>query len=88
MPQWPVARESSRRRRPRVPEEGADLVAHRYSVGDNVELRRRPYDRSILVSLYTVVRLMPNDSPDREYRLRNSRDGHERVVVESELIAR
>ena len=64
------------------------MVEHRYSVGDNVELRRRPYDKSVLVSVYTVVRLMPNDSPDREYRLRNSRDGHERVVVESELIAR
>ena len=65
-----------------------DVAVHRYSVGDSVELRRRPYDKTVLISLYTVVRLMPNDSPDREYRLKNNRDGHERIVLESELIGR
>ena len=34
---------------------------------------------------YTVVRLLPNHGTDREYRVRNARDGHERVVRESQL---
>jgi hypothetical protein len=32
-----------------------------------------------------VVRLLPNDAADREYRIKNDRDGHERVVRESQM---
>ena len=33
----------------------------------------------------TILRLLPNDAADREYRVRHSHDGHERVVRESQL---
>jgi hypothetical protein len=31
------------------------------------------------------VRQLPNDSSDREYRVKNATDGHERVVRESQV---
>ena len=42
-------------------------------------------DGSAPSGIYTVVRLLPNDSTDREYRIKNIRDGHERVVRESQI---
>jgi hypothetical protein len=32
-----------------------------------------------------VLRLLPNDGADREYRVRHQHDEHERVVRESQL---
>jgi hypothetical protein len=36
---------------------------------------------------YTVVRLLPSAPHGRQYRVRSERDGHERVVLESQLAA-
>lgn len=60
------------------------MVAHRYAVGDQVELRARSI---VAKGTFTIERLLPNDGSDREYRVRNAADGHERVVQESALIA-
>jgi len=36
---------------------------------------------------YTVLRLLPGAAAGREYRIKNIRDGHERMAVEAQLRA-
>jgi hypothetical protein len=61
------------------------MAQHSFSIGQNVELVPGRLDGNMPRGTYTVQRLLPNDGVDREYRIRNVRDGHERVVRESQL---
>ena len=61
------------------------MQPHSFSVAQNVELLPGRYDGNVPRGTYTILRLLPNDGADREYRVRNQRDGHERVVRESQL---
>ena len=61
------------------------MQPHGFSVGESVELCPSRYDGNVPRGIYTVLRLLPNDGADREYRVRFQRDGHERVVRESQL---
>lgn len=61
------------------------MAQHRFAVGQDVELVAGRMDGNIPRGAYTVQRLLPNDGADREYRVRNVHDGHERVVRESQL---
>jgi len=63
------------------------MERHSFSVGERVELSPGRMDGNVPRGAYTVQRLLPNDGADREYRVRNVRDGHERVVRESQLRA-
>ena len=58
---------------------------HGFSVGQSVEFFPGKYAGDVPPGLYTVLRLLPNDGTDREYRVRHQRDGHERVVRESQI---
>lgn len=60
---------------------------HHFAVGQTVELNHDRYDRNLPPGAYTITRLLPNDAEDREYRVKSSHDGHERVVRESQLRA-
>ncbi|WP_159995581.1 hypothetical protein [Roseomonas sp. 18066] len=61
------------------------LPIHRFAIGQKISLMPGRYDSPAPQGDYTITRLLPNDSTDREYRVKNSRDGHERVVRESQL---
>ncbi len=61
------------------------FIAHRFALGQKIEFVPGRYDGAAPSGLYTVVRHLPNDGQDREYRVKNARDGHERVVRESQL---
>ena len=63
------------------------MAAHRYAIGDRVELRSRYAIDKAAKGTFTIERLLPNEASDREYRVKNATDGHERVVQESSLIA-
>ena len=58
---------------------------HSFAVGQRLEFDPGKFDGTNARMSYTVVRLLPNDGSDREYRVRSARDGHERVVRESQL---
>jgi hypothetical protein len=62
-----------------------EMAGHRYAVGDRVEMRRSTHQ--IDLGPYTITRLLPNDSADREYRVKHERGGQERVVAESGITA-
>ena len=61
------------------------MALHRFTVGQSIEFVPDRFDATATRGAYTVVRLHPNDASDREYRVKNARDGHERVVRESQI---
>ncbi|HZF75635.1 MAG TPA: hypothetical protein VE033_07375 [Acetobacteraceae bacterium] len=63
------------------------MARHVFTIGQQVQFQPGPYDNNVPRGAYTVTRLMPNDGTDREYRVRSTVDGHERVMRESQLRA-
>jgi hypothetical protein len=61
------------------------MPPHSFAVGQSVEFMPVRFDGNAPRGFYTVLRLLPNDGRDREYRVRSRTDGHERVVRESQL---
>jgi hypothetical protein len=61
------------------------MATHLYTVGQNVEFIAGRFDGNVPRGLYTVVRQLPGPDNDREYRVKHQQDGHERVVLESQL---
>ena len=61
------------------------MALHRFAVGQSIEFVPDRFYATATRGAYTVVRLHPNDASDREYRVKNIRDGHERVVRESQI---
>lgn len=62
------------------------MVQHKFKIGQVVDLVLSRRDANIPGGRYTVQRLMPGEGLDLQYRVKNLRDGHERVVYESQLI--
>jgi hypothetical protein len=61
------------------------MSPHRFNVGQKVEFVPHRFDGNVPRGLYTVVRQLPGPDNDREYRVKHQQDGHERVVLESQL---
>ena len=61
------------------------MPPHSFSIGQNVEFVGSKYAANVPDGAYVVLRLLPNDGMDREYRVKNSVDGHERVVRQSQI---
>jgi hypothetical protein len=60
---------------------------HKFSVGSAVRYSAGAYAAPTVSGTYTVVRLLPPEPGDCQYRVKSLRDGHERVVRESQLTA-
>jgi hypothetical protein len=58
---------------------------HSFSIGQSVEVTPGMHDGNLRRGIYKILRLLPNDAEDREYRVRSDFDGHERVVRQSLL---
>jgi len=61
------------------------MPPHRFSIGQSIVLSLGKYGGSAPSGTYIVLRLLPNDDADREYRVRHQHDNHERVVRESQI---
>jgi hypothetical protein len=61
------------------------MTVHAFSVGQKVTFDPGAGDMRQLRGSYTVVRTMPSETRDRQYRVKSDFDGHERVVLESQL---
>ena len=68
-----------------APQETVMQQPHTLAVGQSVELIPGWCDAGVPCGAYTILRLLPNEGADREYRVRHQRDGQERVVRESQL---
>jgi hypothetical protein len=58
---------------------------HRFKVGQMVEVMPTTL-RAAVTGRYEIIRLVPCDSNDPQYRLKSENEKHERVLSERELI--
>ena len=61
------------------------MASHLYAIGEQVAFQPGRLDGAVPRGTYTVVRRLPSETPDHQYRVRNTTDNHERVVRESQL---
>lgn len=58
---------------------------HRFAVGQTVRFSPGPGHIKGGSGSYKVVKLLPAEYNDQQYRVKSALDGHERVVKESQL---
>ena len=61
------------------------MTIHRFRVGQKVQLSRGYLLRMAAEGFYEVIRQPPDDAGEFYYRIKSSREAHERVAKESEL---
>ena len=61
------------------------MARHKFAVGQNVEFLPGRNDLHVPPGSYTIVRQLPAEANDCQYRVKNARDGHERIMRESQL---
>ena len=68
---------------PLVPEPPPRL--HKYQVGETVFYTSPSFGRAAATGSYTVVKLLPSEGDDYQYRIKSSGEAFERVAKESQL---
>lgn len=61
------------------------LRTHKFRVGQTVLYTSSPISRPGASGTYKVVKLLPSDGDDYQYRIKNSGEAFERVAKESQL---
>ena len=61
------------------------LQEHKYQIGQTVYFTSRPIGHMARNSTYQVVKLLPSDGSDYQYRIKNPSEAFERVARESQL---
>jgi hypothetical protein len=63
----------------------SSVRAHKFRVGQTVSYTSSPISRPGASGSYQVVRLLPSDGDDYQYRIKNPGEAFERVAKESQL---
>jgi hypothetical protein len=63
------------------------MQQHKFAVGRTVGVLPTPAIVPIPPGKYTIQRLLPTDSGAPLYRVKHTRDGHERVLLEGQFVA-
>lgn len=58
---------------------------HKYRVGESVYFTASNIARPAASGTYEVIRLLPTDGDDCQYRIKNTTEAFERVAKESQL---
>lgn len=61
------------------------MTFHKFKVGQSVHFSGGLQYAATARGSYKIVRLLPSETSDCQYRIQSTKDGHERVVRESEL---
>src|ERR1700688_2316956 len=61
------------------------LKTHKYQVGETVCFTSPTFGRAAATGSYTVVKLLPSEGDDYQYRIKSSGEDFERVAKESQL---
>ena len=64
---------------------GQALRSHKFQVGQTVFYTSSPISRPGASGSYKVVRLLPSDGEDNQYRIKHAGEAFERVAKESQL---
>jgi hypothetical protein len=70
---------------PVQPAAQAFVHPHKYRVGETVYYTSPSFGRAAASGSYTVVKLLPSDGDDYQYRIKSSGEAFERVAKESQL---
>jgi hypothetical protein len=85
VPAAPARRAEQRIRARLSPSMETRMTTHRFRVGQKVQLSRGYPFRMAADGFYEVVRQLPDNAGEFYYRIKSSREAHERVAKESEL---
>jgi hypothetical protein len=58
---------------------------HKFQIGQTVYFTSRPVGQMSTDSAYQIVRLLPSDGADYQYRIKSPAEAFERVAKESQL---
>ncbi len=58
---------------------------HKYRIGENVYYTSPTFGRAAATGSYTVVKLLPSEGDDYQYRIKSTGEAFERVAKESQL---
>jgi hypothetical protein len=61
------------------------LREHKFEIGQTVYFTSRPIGHMEANDAYRVVKLLPSDGDDYQYRIKSANEAFERVVKESQL---
>ncbi len=61
------------------------IMEHKYRVGEAVYYTSPTFGRTSASGNYTVVKLLPSEGDDYQYRIKSSGEAFERVAKESQL---
>lgn len=61
------------------------LKSHKYTVGQTVRYMAGPLNRATADGSYKIIKLLPPDGDEHQYRIRNTEEAFERVAKESQL---
>jgi hypothetical protein len=65
--------------------ESALLKTHKYSIGQNVRYTSGPFGRFGASGSFKVVKLLPPEGDEHQYRIKGTGEAFERVAKESQL---
>jgi hypothetical protein len=61
------------------------LKTHKYSIGQNVRYIAGPFSRIGASGSFKIVRLLPSEGDEQQYRIKSAGEAFERVAKESQL---
>ncbi|HEY1311316.1 MAG TPA: hypothetical protein VGF02_10240 [Pseudolabrys sp.] len=61
------------------------LKSHKYQIGEMVYYTSPTFGRAAATGSYQVVKLLPSEGDDYQYRIKSSGEAFERVAKESQL---
>ena len=61
------------------------LKAHKFQIGQTVYFTSRPVGQMAVNEIYQIVKLLPSDGEDFQYRIKSANEAFERVAKESQL---
>ncbi len=64
---------------------GVRALKHKFVVGENVYFTASNVARPAADGIYEVIRLLPTDGADCQYRIKSTSEAFERVAKESQL---
>ena len=61
------------------------VLAHKFRIGDNVHIIAGLLGRGDGGGTYQVVRVLPSEGDEQQYRIKSASEPHERVAKQSQL---
>jgi hypothetical protein len=63
----------------------ATLKEHKFDIGQTVYFTSRPIGQMAMNGTYRIVKLLPSDGDDYQYRIKSASEAFERVAKERQL---